>query len=440
MSGMKKIIPALIIFLSSALHAQWIEGTRTQTDPNSNNGCLYVNAGVMYYWNYENYMQKSLDNGKTWIDLLDSGLGVQGPGLSRSMVQMQYHNGRLYGAFNYGTSGSVLYSTDDGNHWEPDTLGAPPGQLSTDPHPNVTQFCAWGKWLYVKFAPTGAYYIREEGKGFVLDTFLNAAINHPNGVLAVGDTLFCLCPNYGLCYTTDGGKSYTRPLNTGFLGNLAEWFYRDGSRIYAFMNKQGCVMLYTDDAGNSWHQIDISPVSSQHQVNGNVVSVIAAYIKGNFVELSLQQNHFNQAPNLWKSTDLGKTWSVDTLGLPNLYVGSINYLDYTPDGYLWAVRDHWKIYKEKIDNGTTNNVVIAPSQNSNIKIMPNPCHDYFSLIMPENSGGSYEISDLLGRLLQQGTLTDRRQSISVAGMASGQYKILVKAQGGERYISTIVVQ
>src|SRR5438046_2772903 len=113
----------LFVGISSISEAQWLDGGRKQTAPQSANSYLYVHDGVMYFFNYETYMQKSTNNGATWIDLIDSGLGAQGPGLTRGMDKMTYANGRLYGAFNYGNTGTPVYSIDGGDHWLPDTSG-----------------------------------------------------------------------------------------------------------------------------------------------------------------------------------------------------------------------------------------------------------------------------------------------------------------------------
>ena len=441
---LKKLLISSILVLSftTALRAQWVDGGCKEQDPNSSTGCLYVYNGVMYYFNFEKYMQKSTDNGATWIDLLDSGLGQKGPGLSRKVVQMQYFNGRLYAGLNYGTSGALYYSTDGGDYWLQDTLGIPGGPVSGDPHPNVIRFCAWSKWVAVQYQGNALYYIREEGQPFKLDSFMFAPINHPQSFVASGDTLFCLCANYGLCYTTDGGKTYIKPANAGFSGNFPDGLYLEGSRLYAFMlTKQSYVLFYTDDRGASWSQIDISGATNQKQLNGNPVQPIAAFIKGNFIELTFQPTKFNQAPNAWQSKDLGKTWSVDTTGLPNLYLGSLDFLAYTPDGYLWAVRDHQSLYKQKIGSGTTGSVATHTAMGA-VTVMPNPSTDHFTFTSSSETGGTYKLIDLLGRTVRSGDLLPgmTQHEVNVSGLAAGMYQLEIVNTDGALSAVTVVVE
>jgi photosystem II stability/assembly factor-like uncharacterized protein len=425
---MKYLFFLFFVCSSIPLRAQWTDGGRTQTDPQSANGSLFVHDGVMYYFNFENYMQRSTNNGVTWTDLSDAGLGDKGPGLSRTMSKMEYNNGRLYGAFNYGNSGAILYSTDGGDSWLPDTLGAPAGPSQTDPHPVVVDFEAWGHWVYTHWTGTTLYTIQTDDGPHVLNTYMAQGANNPTAVASSGDTLFVLTGS-GLYYTIDGGANFITPANTGFIGNLPKQLIKDGSRLYATMHltttPKYYTLLYSDDHGEHWTQIDISQASNQKLGNGSYVVPIATFVSGTRIEMAFGQTGFNMAPNVWRSTDLGATWNADTVGLPNLYAESVQQFAYTPDGYLWAVRQHEAIYKQKIDAGEATNGV-AIFQERSLMLSPNPCHGTLN-IPSYGSYKSYRIINTIGLLESHG---DVNATISTSSLAGGQYWLILADRQG----------
>jgi len=430
---MKYLFFVLVLCCSVTLRAQWTEDGRTQSDPQASNGYLYVHNGVMYYFNIQNYMQKSTNNGATWIDLNDAGLGDKAGGLARNMDKMEYNNGRLYGAFNYGNSGAILYSTDGGDSWLPDTLGAPAGPSQTEPHPVVADFEAWGHWIYTHWTGNNLYTIQTDDGPHTMNSYMTQGAHTPGPVASSGDTLFVLTAG-GLYYTVDGGANFITPANSGFTGNLPKQLIRDGSRLYATMHLTGAnkyyTLLYTDDHGEHWTQIDISQATNQKLGNGSYVSPIATFVKGDHVEMAFGQTAFNMAPNVWRSNDLGATWAADTIGLPNLYAEGVRQFAYTPDGYLWTVRQHQAIYKQKIDAGVQQNTVRSTKEEAR-SITPNPCRDI--LYIPSHGLRSeYRILDAIGRAVVQGRTSD---VVDVRDLPPGQYWL---ALTGPQHESTII--
>src|SRR5205085_2753223 len=152
-------------------------------------------------------------------------------------------------------------------------------------------FEVWGKWTYVHWSGTQLFSFKENGGPFVQSTYLST--HAASAAVSIGDTLFLLSGTTGVYYTTDGGASFTTPTNKGYTGNLPKQLLKDGSRLYAISHLTTAptvyTLLYTDDRGENWSEIDISAATNRKQVNGSPVSPIAAFIKGNHIELSFQQ-------------------------------------------------------------------------------------------------------------------------------------------------------
>lgn len=361
---MKKILLVIFtLFLTDSASSQWLEGGRKQEQVLNGNGAILYHEGKLYTFNETMFISRSDDNGATWIELPDSGLPPKGPGVASNITKLTASGGRIYGGMNYGNgTGMPFYSTDMGETWNQDTLGAPKHALGWDGLPVVSDIFAWGRWLYVGWDGPGLYYIKNFDGPFIKNTFLATSINNPAGRCAKGDTLFVSSTKF--MYTVDGGVSWKTPANTGYLagGQL----FIDGTRIYMIIRDPfyaPFAFLYTDNNGESWTKIDVSSLSAKKDWTGTYHSAYAYFIKGNLMWVATAQDKLGTPPNVHKSTDLGATWVSDTLGLPTSYITGINGFAYTNDGTLWCVPSYQDIFKQKIDAGTGGGgtVTIAPS-------------------------------------------------------------------------------
>lgn len=375
----------LIASFSSPLFAQWVDGGRKQAQSVSGNGALIVYQNVMYFWNGQNHFQTSSDNGATWKDPTDN-IGGANP----QVTKMSGANGRVYAGLNFGTgNGMPIYSEDKGVTWNVDTIGAPGHALGWSGLPVVSDIYAWGHWLYVKWDRPVAYSIKTIGGPYVFDPTINQGINNPYSVIAKGDTLFLAGSK--VYYTTDGGKTWVFPKNNGYSGYGGK-LQVDGKRLYMFAYKaflQPCYLYYSDDNAENWTTIDITSLTSKKVLNGDLYFPTAFYIKGNRIEFAAGQDKFSTPPNIWKSNDLGKTWSTDTGGIPSTFVSGVVNFTYTPDGYLWCVPNLENIYKQKLDNGTVS-VALLPDVSEKLHVFPNPSNESFTI----NYSGLSNIDDV----------------------------------------------
>ncbi len=411
------------IVCAQQLWAQWIPGTVKQSRPLAGQGVLFVHEGRMYLWNEEKHFQMSDDNGQSWIESPESIGGV-----SPHVQRMTASGAHVYAALNFGTgNGVVLHSSDKGMHWEADTTGAPGHALGWSGMPAVNEVKAFGKWLYVAWDGPNYFDIQELGGPFVRQSYM-AGANQPRTVVASGDTLFCSANTF--YYTADGGKNYITAKGQNYPG--AGTLVRDGHRFYLFAIRtwlKPAVLSYSDDLGDTWTDIDISAVSSRRIVNGDLYFPVAAFIKGQRIECSFTYEGFGKSPNTWKSTDLGKTWSVDTLGLTPAYVPIVSCFAYTPDGYLWCSPSYENIYKQKIDAGSgSTSVEESPSGSLSssdplIELRPQPATTDLHCRWNTVGAQSLQLYSLCGELLMDKACTanNPENHISVENINDGIY-------------------
>ncbi|HEY6171975.1 MAG TPA: T9SS type A sorting domain-containing protein, partial [Candidatus Kapabacteria bacterium] len=292
-----------------------------------------------------------------------SGLPPKGAGVTKHIKVLSGANGRIYGGMNFGDgTGMPYYSSDMGETWNQDTLGAPAHALGWAGLPAVSDIYTWGHWVYVSWDSPNAYDIKTFDGPFTRNTFMSSGINHPQGRCAKGDTLFIASNKF--YYTVDGGATFTTPANTGY-PSVGGQLLIDGKRIYMIGREVWngpFYIYYTEDNGENWVKIDVTSLSSRKDIGGTYYKQSAYFIKDNNMWFAFGMDKFDAPPNIWRSTDLGATWSPDTLGIPKSYVNGATGFAYSNDGTLWCAPSYQDIYKQKIDAGTGggNNVTVAP--------------------------------------------------------------------------------
>jgi hypothetical protein len=343
--------------------SQWLEGGRKQEQAVQGNGAILYHEGKLYTFNETMFISRSDDNGATWLDLPDSGLPPKGPGLAKNIKTLTAAGGRIYGGMNFGDgTGMPVYSTDNGETWNKDTLGAPGHALGWGGLPVVSDIFAWGHWLYVRWDAPNAFDIKAFDGPYVRNTFLATGGNNPFGRCAKGDTLFISSAKF--FYSVDGGATWITPANNGY--SLGTQLFVDGNRIYSVIAGTYTTpfrFLYTDDNGENWTTINVGEFGNHKQFGGMYYSPSAYFVKGNNIWVAVGQEKLDTPPNVFRSTDLGSTWVSDTVGLPKGYITGVTGFAYSNDGTLWCVPSYREIYKQKIDAGTGggNSVTVAPT-------------------------------------------------------------------------------
>lgn len=119
--------------------------------------------------------------------------------------------------------------------------------------------------------------------------------------------------------------------------------------------------------------------------------------------------------------------SVVSGGTAILYCNPVAVLDSI---LITATKQNWTPYQAKVD---VVNYAVGTSQVSQdgVALFPNPAHDQLFLHLDnKTTWNSYLISDLSGRILQQGSLTSNQTSISLISLAQGSY--IMKLMGQNR--------
>ncbi|MBI3258724.1 MAG: exo-alpha-sialidase [Ignavibacteriae bacterium] len=430
------LLVLLTIIIYGNVFGQWVDGGRAQDEPLNGNGGILVYNGNIYFWNGQNHFQISTDNGSTWTDPKDS-IGGANPHVKKIVAAQN----RLYANLNFGTgNGTPIYSEDNGISWTADTLGAPGHALGWGGMPAVSDIYTWGHWLYVKWDQPVPYSIKSFGSPYLFDTVMNNGANQPSSVIAKGDTLFAAGTK--IYYTTDGGASWVFPANIGFSGYGGKLFV-EGSRLYMIAYRafaKPAYLYYSDDNAENWTEVDITSLTTKKDIAGNLLFPSTYFIKGQKIWFAAGFDHFNSAPNIFKSNDFGKTWASDTVGLPSSYVNGATGFVYTDDGYLWVVPSYNNIFKQKISGST--DIAVTTFEKGKIRVVPNPSNNHFTVSLPDGTIESFELRDILGRVVVLGKdlFGLNFYDINVTGVAAGSYRLFLKNKADEFQSVSVVIE
>lgn len=325
-----KTVVVLVLLLTSAasLDAQWIEGNRSQTIPTKSNGYLLVTDSTMIFWNQEHQFQTSTDNGATWkeaqqLNFIDSNTQV---------TKMVAIGDTIYAAMNFWwTRGLLLVSTDKGNTWNADTAGL--GAIFPGGLPFIKDIAVTPGRVLVAWDNAG-WTLRSFGSPFIRAQKLSS-LQYISRPIVKKDTMFFYSwTDSTLYHTTDGGLTLTAAQNIGYQG-VGGALVLDGNRIYSesvIPDISGEPFLqYSDDNAEHWTPIGKLPARLRQYI-----------VIGNLIEGE------SGRANISRSTNFGKTWEIDTLGLNHIFADSVMNFAYTPDGSLWVVFGARNIFRQKI--------------------------------------------------------------------------------------------
>jgi hypothetical protein len=97
-----------------------------------------------------------------------------------------------------------------------------------------------------------------------------------------------------------------------------------------------------------------------------------------------------------------------------------------------------KIYHLRLD--ATSNVEEMPIVQDGVEIQPNPATDIIQLTVSANAGSTYQIRDLLGRILLGPIACQSEQSIDISGFAAGLYTVHISTDKGQHYYGKFLIQ
>ncbi len=344
---MTKLLILLLLLLPLSASADWIDGGLEQPGNSSGNGDMITVGSTLIFWNGTLGIVRSTDNGQTWQDVDPADNNSQGGFVAKFAAS----NGKIWAARSYGSGqGALTVSTDDGLTWQFDTVGSQPHALGWGGYAVISDMYSWDGYLFVKWDAPDAYDIRKPDGTYTRPSYWTA--NDPHSVVAIGSTLYSI--SNGLSFTTDYGVTWQKTANAGFPMS-GTTLQSDGERLYILGTtgfNQPNHLWYSDDKGESWTMISAAGISDRTGLGGTYTSITAHFAKGENLYLGTQPTqYFGSRPNVFRSTNGGITWFVDTTGLGVPYYSSVIGFNYHTDGHVWVIPGLDGVYKQKLDNG-----------------------------------------------------------------------------------------
>ncbi len=313
---------------------------------------------------------RSNDNGISWSNDNNALVGLA----TSSMITIgnTIYAGTRYGG---GTNQRGVYkSTDNGLTWQAINNGLP----STIAVHSITYN---GEYIFIG-TDKGIFQSNNLGSAWTeANNGLMFNMSHPiNAVLAVGQTVFA-------------GQTYGGSSNLQYIGGVST----------------------SDNAGASWwhnYYMDYSSVTSLFQ-SGSAI----------YAGCLMTTN------SIFKSNDLGQTWTVFTDGLATSNINTINGNEHI----LLAGGRGSGVWKYHLNTSGTNPDL---SPETTIQLFPNPTQD--NLEVTAIDAYQYTIFNTQGQKVASGEINKNSNSISVSALPLGSY--IMQFQNEQRVFSKSFVK
>ncbi|PIV94479.1 MAG: hypothetical protein COZ17_07235 [Flavobacteriaceae bacterium CG_4_10_14_3_um_filter_33_47] len=370
---MKKSLLLLILFnVSLCVYAQWQPtGISTNTiegiyNVASHNGELFASVNTAGFI-------KSTDNGSSWNPVGQTGFVTNEN--SRRVTHIQSTGTALYVVTFYAnTASSMIYkSLDNGQTFVPDVTGIP---TNSGEIVDVDYFYSHNDYL-VAVVNSGNYIKHVNDASWQRN---NNASTEFSEHFAFYGSKFYAWGSYHLGTSTDNGQTWT------FAGdaNLPPYFLAnnltvnpDSGRIYVSgrsLFNYDQKLLYTDNEGVSWTDIDISSHLSNNWI-GVAQSIQELFVKGSYVQFSLDNNGNPSVPDIFVSTDGGVNFTADVLGLPSNSSGTTTAVKFVlHNNNLFMALNFIDIYRKPFSTLSIDKV----TQSLDVLIYPNPSNGIFN--------------------------------------------------------------
>lgn len=205
--------------------------------------------------------------------------------------------------------------------------------------------------------------------------------------------------------TSDSGETWQ--LITSFTTSYFWDISYSGTNIFI----AGEQVFKSSDLGNTW-----SPISFSQPTPGN------GYVSVTFPSASI--GFCGGSPyEIYKSTDGGNSWNLQ-VSLMEVYEPKIQMINDTL-GYVLADPSTGKFYKTINGGELVNSVSVFVSEDHKISVNPTFCNDIITIIC-DNSiiGSEYKIINQIGETVVEGKLFSKNTTINLNKLNSGNYYVI----------------
>jgi photosystem II stability/assembly factor-like uncharacterized protein len=263
----------------------------------------------------------------------------------------------------------------------------------------ITSICFSGSQVGLYSGLNGLYRSTDGGASFGSTPLLITAI--PVGLVSPAPGIFIGHKSSVIRKSTDYGLTFSRDtIHTASNYPIVSTTFFNTQQAYA-MTADG-YQYYSGDQGSTWTQVNNAPLTNIQTMK------FLDSLTGYLIEGPLR-NH------IYKTVNGGQTWSLDYTSTSAME--SIS----TKGNVVYICGQLGLALKNDSYTGISEN-----AENQSATLYPNPVSsntDEITLQLPHNTGGTYTITDLTGRVVQAGMLAGRSTHISTATLVSGMYLV-----------------
>lgn len=364
---------------------------------------------------YTSYLAKSYDNCNTLIP-------VNTPVFLETPENRYYRIKRVdtnYIYMSYKTTNSnwkFFKSVDGGNNWvkKKDSTGTnlfyvEPQLLFYDTI-NASIIFSYNTALYTKNSLT-TYTVGAWQPNWIANAVLGEGAVVSDSIAIFGEEL-----NGGAYMTKNRGNTWQGTLIGGQVRDInvvsKDTVYYISSPVPA-----GSVGFfgYTFDGGLTWPYVTIS--SHKYFLNITVKNKNEIYV------MAREPSNFNGPVVILKTTDLGQSWSKFTTP----FVQDLKDMKFLNDSVALICGDSGLLVKWNTKQAIFVGVKENSTNNSSIKIYPNPTKDFLNIELDilNNNSTKLQILNSLGQIVSEEKIKDPKSKINLSQLSSGVYTLKI---------------
>lgn len=355
-----------------------------------------------------------------------------------------------------GSTGEIWITGDRGDTWQQIPISDPQFTLEDINLRGSDTLLASGYQLNT--GDSKLYYSKDRGQNW--NDITPAGFSTYGGISEMASsTLFYASGRSGRVFkTTDAGQNWTTVQSQIVLEGAFDMAVVD-DRIFlavqysipqTFITKD--MLLYSHDAGANWDTLEVTRYESFKEID--FISPDVGFL------LSYR--------GLYRTTDGGLTWNEQTINLSQPFFQGMDMQTAT-DGFLAATNEMFffngsaNVNQEFFDLDTVFRAVANPGANAfgcgqdglvmrrgpangrgeelegiNVDIFPNPFQESINVEM--ETSGAYEIVDLTGKELQEGTLLRGGNKLILKGANPGTYILRIEDEQGRKISRMIFLE
>lgn len=404
----------LIIFLSTALSAQWHESSFRSSMNNSSTVTTLYYDGTLLWAGSRSQVYNSADKGVSWSNVTSGGITVNQADVKAIIRLNEY----VYVAFGGNGNKTIYRSNDNGQSWMPDMEGYTQFQ-------HVTHFYTYNDYIVGKLETNAVLYKKNSDKSWSTLAVPDSRFASPATIFTKGDSLVITSGQSGpaIALTTDMGQNWK--IRSTSWGNdipangdwhLPVWHGRFNSGQVYGVNRGFVTSPRLEYVYNFVSSDDGMTTFTKKNTFFQTETISTMWIHNNEIFVAYSRS------NVWHSSDGGLTFTDITANLKSF----VQYL-HLPILSMEVVDN--KLFIAGNQNGIlVYELVTSVDSHPTIGVLSTVISGKY-LLSTFGESALYQIFNLNGKLKYSGQVQGMNQEIDIRHLPGGMYILHVESEG-----------